>query len=118
MMRKIAKHVNFKMPIKEIFVEETTPGIDPIPFEVWLSRQPQSEQQRYHQARARADVYRQAAIDAGLMIRVHGTSPGAYIWRDEEAKKQGKQQDDECMDFYDRFNADTGRRVTGVLKEI
>ena len=118
MMRKIAKHVNFKMPIKETFVVETTPGIEPISFDDWLAQQSASEQQRYHQARARADVYRQAAIDASLMIRVHGTSPGAYIWRDEEAKKQGKQQDEECMEFYSRFNADTGRRVTGVLTEI
>jgi hypothetical protein len=106
------------MPIKETFVIETTPGIEPIEFDVWIRRQPQSEQQRFHQARVRADAYRQAAIDAGLMIRVHGEKLGAYIWRDEAARKQGKQQDDECMDFYDRFNADTGRRVTGVLKEI
>ena len=116
MMRKTAKHVNFKMPIKEIFVEETTPGIDPIPFKVWLRRQPQSEQQRYHQARARADAYRQEAIDAGIMSIEPGTA--SYIWRDEEAKKQGKRQDDECMSFYSRFNADTGRRITGILKEI
>jgi hypothetical protein len=104
------------MPIKEIFIIETTPGIDPIPFKVWLSRQPQSEQNRYHQARARADVYRQEAIDAGIMSIELSTD--AYIWRDEQAKQQGKQQDDECMAFYDRFNADTGRRVNGVLTEI
>ena len=104
------------MPVKETFVVETTPGIDPVPFEVWLSRQPQSEQQRFHQARARADTYRQEAIDAGLMSIEPGT--GAYIWRDEQAKQQGKRQDDECMSFYSRFNADTGRRVTGILKEI
>ena len=115
-MRKTAKHVNFKMPIKEIFVEETTPGIDPIPFKVWLRRQPQSEQQRYHQARARADAYRREAIDAGIMSIEPGTA--SYIWRDEEAKTQGKRQDDECMSFYSRFNAETGRRITGILKEI
>jgi hypothetical protein len=104
------------MPIKEIFVEETTPGIDPIPFEVWLSRQPQSDQQRYYQARVRADTHRQEAIDAGIMSIEAGTA--SYIWRDEEAKKQGKRQDDECMSFYSRFNADTGRRIAGILKEI
>jgi len=104
------------MPIKEIFVVETTPGIEPIPFDVWISRQPLSEQRRYRQARARADAYRQEAIDAGLMSIEPGT--GSYIWRDEHAKEQGKRQDDECMDFYDRFNADTGRQVNGVLKEI
>jgi hypothetical protein len=104
------------MPIKEIFVEETTLGIDPIPFEVWLSRQPQSDQQQYYQARVRADTYRQEAIDAGIMSIEPGTV--SYIWRDEEAKKQGKRQDDECMSFYSRFNADTGRRITGILKEI
>ena len=97
---------------------ETTPGIDPIPFDQWLAQQPVSEQQRYHLARSKADAYRQQAIDAGFMIRVEGASPGEYIWRDEEAKQQGKQQDDECMDFYTRFNADTGRRVNGVLTEI
>ena len=106
------------MPIKETFVIETTPGIDPIPFDVWLRQQPQKEQKRYQEARARADAYRQAAIDAGLMIHVHGASPGAYIWRDEEAKKQGKQQDDECMDFYDRFNADTGRKLVSVVEHV
>ena len=104
------------MPIKEIFVIETTPGIDPIHFDVWLARQTQSEQQRYRAARIRADAYRQAAIDAGLMIHVQGANPGAYIWRDEEAKKQGKQQDDECMGFYDRYNADTGRKLVSVIE--
>jgi hypothetical protein len=104
------------MPIKETFVMETTPGIDPIPFEVWMSQQPQSEQQRYHQARARADAYRQEAIDAGIMSIEIGT--GDYIWRDEEAKKQGKRQDEECMDFYTRYNADNGIQVNGVLTEI
>ena len=104
------------MPIKETFVVETAPGIDPIPFDAWLAGQPPSEQQRYRQARARADVYRQEAIDAGLMSIEPGT--GAYIWRDEQAKQQGKRQDDECMDFYTRYNADTGRRVNGVLTEI
>jgi hypothetical protein len=104
------------MPIKETFIMETTTGIDPIPFEVWLSRQPQSEQQRFHQARARADTYRQEAIDAGLMSIEIDT--GAYIWRDEQAKQQGKRQDDECMDFYTRYNSDTGIRVNGVLTEI
>ena len=106
------------MPIKETFVIETTPGIEPIPWDIWFKNLPASEQQRYHQARARADVYRQAAIDDGLMIHVHGASPGAYIWRDEAAKKQGKQQDDECMDFYDRFNADTGRKLVTVTEYV
>jgi hypothetical protein len=46
------------------------------------------------------------------------TGTGAYIWRDEQAKQQGKRQDEECMDFYTRYNADTGRRVNGVLTEI
>ena len=104
------------MPVKEIFVVETTPGIEPIPFDVWLSRQPASEQQIYRQARARADAYRQEAIDAGFMSIEPGT--GSYIWRDKQAKEQGKRQDEECMDFYTRFNADTGRQVNGVLKEI
>jgi hypothetical protein len=106
------------MPIKEIFIIETTPGIDPIPFDVWLARQSPSEQDRYHQARARADAYRQEAIDAGLMIHVAGAVPGAYIWRDEAAKKQGKRQDNECMDFYARFNADTGRKLVTVVEHV
>ena len=104
------------MPVKETFVVETTPGIDPIPFDAWLAGQSQSEQQRYRQARIRADAYRQEAIDSGIMSIETGT--GAYIWRDEQAKQQGKRQDDECMDFYTRYNADTGRRVNGVLTEI
>jgi len=114
--RKTAKRVNFKMPIKETFVVETTPGIEPIPWDIWFKNLPESEQQRYRQARARADAYRQEAIDAGLMV-IEPNS-GSYIWRDEQAKKQGKRQDNECMDFYDRFNAASGRRVNGVLEEI
>ena len=97
---------------------ETTPGIDPIPFDIWLAKQPLSEQKRYRESRARADAYRQAAIDAGFMIHIHGSEPGAYIWRDEEAKKQGKQQDDECMEFYNRFNFDTGRKLVMVDEYI
>ena len=104
------------MPIVETWIEETTPGIDPIPFKVWLAHQPESEQQRFYLARARADAYRQEAIDAGIMSIDPGTL--SYIWRDEEAKNQGKQQDEECMDFYTRFNAEPGRKITGVLKEI
>lgn len=106
------------MPIKETFIVETTPGITPIPFDTWLGQQSQSEQQRFWNARARADAYRQQAIDDGLMIHVHGASPGAYIWRDEAAKKQGKQQDNECMEFYDRFNADTGRKLVTVAEYV
>jgi hypothetical protein len=104
------------MPIKETFIIETTPGIEPISWNIWFKNLPLSEKQRYHQARARADAYRQEAIDAGLMSIEPGT--GNYIWRDEQAKQQGKRQDDECLDFYTRFNADTGRQVNGVLKEI
>ena len=104
------------MPIKETFVMETTPGIDPIPFDTWLAQQSLSEQQRFSEARARADAYRQAAIDAGLMSIEPET--GSYIWRDADAKNQGKLEDDECLDFYTRFNADTGRIVNGVLTEI
>jgi len=106
------------MPIKETFIVETTIGITPIPFDTWLGQQSQSEQQRYREARARADTYRQEAINAGLMIHVHGASPGVYIWRDEAAKKQGKQQDDECMDFYNRFNTDTGRKLVSVTEYV
>ena len=102
------------MPVKETFVVKTTPGIDPILFDDWLAQQSLSEQQRYYQSRARADLYRQAAIDAGLIIHVRN----AYIWRDEEARKQGKRQDDECMDFYNRFNADTGRKLVSVIDHI
>jgi len=104
------------MPVKETFVIEITPGIEPIEFDVWIRRQPRSEQQRYRESRARADAYRQQAIDAGLMSVEPGTWD--YIWRDEQAKQQGKRQDEECMDFYTRFNAETGRKITGVLKEI
>jgi hypothetical protein len=35
------------VPIVETWIEETTPGIDPIPFKVWLAHQPESEQQRF-----------------------------------------------------------------------
>jgi hypothetical protein len=93
---------------------ETTPGIDPITFDVWIAQQSPSEQKRYWESRAWADMYRQQAIDAGLMIHIDGTDPGVYIWRDEAAKQQGKQQDDECLEFYDRFNAETGRRLVTV----
>lgn len=106
------------MPIRETFVIETTPGIDPITFDDWLSQQSESEQQRYHAAAARNDSYRQEAIDSGRMIWVHGSSPGQYIWKDEEAWKQNKLQDAECMGFYDRFNSDTGRKLVSVIEQV
>ena len=104
------------MPIKETFVEETTPGIDPIPFDQWLAQQSTSDQERFYQARARADAYRQEAIDTGRLSIEPGT--GSYIWKDQEMKRQGKRQDKECMNFYAKFNADTGRRIIYVSTEI
>lgn len=106
------------MPIIEKFVIETTPGIEPILFSEWLAQLPVDEQQRYNDARARMDAYRQEAIDSGRMIHVHGASPGEYIWRDEAAKKQGKQSDNECLSFYDRFNAETGRKLVIIVEHV
>ena len=106
------------MPIREKFIMETTPGIEPIVFSDWLDRLPLEEQKQYNEARARMDAYRQEAIDAGRMIQVHGVSPGEYIWRDEDAKKQGKRQDDECLRFYDRFNAETGKKLVIVIEYV
>ena len=104
------------MPIREKFVEELTPGIEPTPWPVWFENLSEDEQQRYHQARARMDAYRQEAIDSGLMIIDPATAD--YIWRDEQAKQQGKRQDDECLEFYNRYNTETGRKIKSVLMEV
>ena len=103
------------MPIKQTFITNYPPGTKPISFLEWLAMQPESEQSIYHQARARMDVYRQEAIDDGRMIIDNDNN---YIWRDEQSKQQGKRQDDECLDFYDRYNADVGVTVTWTWEEI
>jgi hypothetical protein len=61
------------------------------------------------------DAYRQEAIDDGRMII---DKDGSYIWRDEQAKKQGKRQDEECLNFYDRYNKEVGITVTWTWTEI
>lgn len=103
------------MPIKQTFITHYPPGDMPIPFLEWLATQPDSEQSKYHQARARMDAYRQEAIDDGRMII---DKDGSYVWSNEQAKQQGKRQDDECLDFYDRYNAAVGITVTWTMTEI
>jgi len=103
------------MPIKQTFIHQYATSDKPISFSQWLATQSDSEQTRYHQARARMDEYRNEAIDAGLMVIDKDNS---YIWRDEEAKNQGKRQDDECLGFYDRYNAAVGLTVTWIWEEI
>jgi len=102
------------MPVLQTWVHEYPPGVVPIPFDDWLNTLPPEEQQRYHIARARADAKRQKAIDEGRMII---TNDG-YVWKDESSLLMGKEQDDECMSFYDRFNAETGRTQIGIYKEV
>lgn len=115
MMRNPAKHVNFNVPIKQKFITTYLPGATYMSFGEWLTTQSKDEQSRYHQARARMDAYRQEAIDNGRMtIDLYNN----YIWRDEQSRQQGKQQDDECLNFYDRYNKDVGMIVTWVWEEI
>ena len=103
------------MPIKQTFIEHFPPGTEPIYFGEWLDKQPASEQSRYYQSRARMDEYREEAIADGRMII---DNDGSYIWRDEQAKQQGKHQDNECLEFYNRYNAEVGLTVTSVWTEI
>jgi hypothetical protein len=101
------------MPIKQTFITNYPPGPTPISFLEWLATQPDKEKSRYHLARARMDAYRQEAIDDGRM----SLADDGYIWRDEQAKQQGKRQDDECLNFYDRYNKDVGITVTWTWTE-
>ena len=111
------------MSLKQTFITQYAPGVEMITFPEWLATLSDSEQTRYHQARARMDAYRQEAIDAGRMII---DKDGSYVWRDEAAINWkdknslgfGKKIDDECLSFYDRFNADTGKTVTSIITEI
>jgi len=103
------------MPIKQKFIISYLPGSTGISFGEWLSTQSQDEQSRYHQARARMDAYRQEAIDDGRMTIDENSD---YIWRDVQSRQQGKQQDDECLNFYHRYNKDVGMIVTWSWEEI
>lgn len=102
------------MPILQTWVVKYPPGVTPVLFADWLGTLPLEEQQRYHTARCRADVKRQKAIDEGRMI----ITTNGYVWKDELSLLTGKEQDDECMSFYDRFNAETGRTQTELYKEV
>ena len=103
------------MPIRQTFIKQYLPGVKPLTFPEWLATQSDSEQARYYQSRARMDIYRQEAIDDG---RMSIDQDGNYIWRDEDAKNQGKRQDDECLSFYNRFNKDVGLTMTWTWEEI
>ena len=103
------------MPIKQTFITHYPPGDKPISFLEWLATQPDNEQSTYHLARARMDAYRQEAIDDGRMII---DKDGSYVWSDEQAKQQGKRQDDKCLEFYDRYNTAVGITVTWIWTEI
>jgi len=102
------------MPIKQTFIINYQSDSKPISFFEWLATRPEEEQSSYHQARTRMDAYRQEAIDNGLMT----LDTDGYIWRDEQARQQGKRQDDECLNFYDRYNKDVGITVTWTWTEI
>jgi hypothetical protein len=102
------------MPILQTWTVERQPGTKPILFSDWLLTLPAEEQQRYYTARIRADALRQAAIDEGRMI----ITDDGYVWKDQSAFKIGKEHDDECMDFYTRYNAEIGIVQTGTHKEI
>jgi hypothetical protein len=102
------------MPILQTWIVERLPGFEPILFSDWLSKLPAEEQQRYHAARVQADALRQQAIDEGRMV----ITEDGYVWKDQSAFSIGKENDDECMDFYARYNAETGIIQTGIHKEI
>jgi hypothetical protein len=102
------------MPILQTWIVERLPGFETILFSDWLSKLPAEEQQRYHAARVRADALRQQAIDEGRMV----ITEDGYVWKDQSAFSIGKENDDECMDFYTRYNAETGIIQTGIHKEI
>ena len=102
------------MPILQTWIVERLPGFEPILFSDWLSKLPAEEQQRYHAARVRADALRQRAIDEGRMV----ITEDGYVWKDQSAFSIGKENDDECIDFYTRYNAETGIIQTGIHKEI
>ena len=102
------------MPILQTWTVERPPGTELVTFLDWLLKLPIEEQQRYHAARIRADALRQQAIDEGLMI----ITDDGYVWRDQVAFRVGKQNDVECMEFYTRYNAETGIIQTGTQKEI
>jgi hypothetical protein len=104
------------MPIKQTFIKNyPLSDTTPITFLEWLATQSDSDQARFHQARARMDAYRQEAIDDGRMTI---DTDGNYIWSDEQAQQQGKQQDNECLEFYDRYNTAVGLTVTWTWTEI
>ena len=102
------------MPILQTWETEQLPGYQPITFDDWLLGLPEEEQQRYWKARARADALRQKAIDEGRMI----ITLDGYVWKDQASLQVGKKNDDECLDFFTRFNAETGKVKKGVYKEI
>jgi hypothetical protein len=102
------------MPILQTWVVEQLPGFEPTTFESWLLKLPTEEQERYRAARSRADALRQKAIDEERMI----ITEDGYVWKDQSSVRIGKENDDECMNFYTRFNAETGQIRTGIYKEI
>jgi len=102
------------MPILQTWTVERLPGFAPVTFDEWLSKLPAKEQERYHAARLRADALRQKAIDEGRMI----ITDDGYVWKNQSSFGIGKENDDECMNFYTRFNAETGIVQTGIHKEI
>jgi hypothetical protein len=91
--------------------------VDDAPFvsiETWVSSLSVEEQQHFLEARSRQDAYRQAAIDAGLLILDTNSD---YIWRDKIAARQGKSTDEVWNNFFERWKKECGIILHTQIKE-
>jgi hypothetical protein len=93
------------MTVRQEFKFTSDSGEPVLNITQWASTKlPTEEYLRFQQAVSRQLALRQDYIDSGLLV-VDKTdnSQHSYIWRDEEAAKNGKPWDDEWLTFWNRY---------------
>ena len=100
--------------MRQTFKWSTVDGRPFVNIEAWILTLSQSEQEEFWTARQRQDLYRQQAIDAGLMVWDH---TGDYVWRDQSAAAQGKATDDVWCTYFERWQQECQIKFETVFHE-
>lgn len=91
------------MTIRQQFLYQTADGQPAITLLDWIATLPNYQQEEFFDARSRQLEYRQQCVDSGLLVVDTSGPVHDYIWRDEEAAKNGKPADPVWLAYFERY---------------
>ena len=94
------------MSVTQTFKYIWPEGTTPIWHHDWIKTLTQAEQDEFAQALARQVAFRQKAIDDGSLDAVG--IDGGYVWKDDDAFKTNKPNDQIWLVYWDRWIKETG----------